>query len=81
MTPTDVLEAIAGEFPDEDEEAAVAQSDGKGGYLVGISDVRRLSGLLERDLVDRKPLIVCTTLAGYVSGIWGTCPWEEELRR
>lgn len=67
VTPTDVLEAIAGEFPDEDEEAAVAESDGKGGYVVdGFTDIRRLSGLLERDLVDDSDRY--TTLAGYV--IW-----------
>ncbi len=43
VTPTDILEAIAGEFPDEDEEVAVAQSDGQGGYLVdGFTDIRRL---------------------------------------
>jgi len=67
VTPTDVLEAIAGEFPDEDEEAAVAESDGMGGYLVdGFTDIRRLSSILQRDLVDDGDRY--TTLAGYI--IW-----------
>lgn len=73
VTPTDVLEAIAGEFPDEDEEAAVALSDGQGGYLVdGFTDIRRLSGLLERDLVDEADRY--TTLAGYVLWHLGHLP-------
>ncbi len=67
VTPTDILEAIAGEFPDADEEAAVAAADGQGGYIAdGFTDIRRLSGLLERDLVDDSDRY--TTLAGYV--IW-----------
>lgn len=77
VTPTDVLEAIAGEFPDEDEEAAVAQSDGQGGYLVdGFTDIRRLSGLLERDLLDDGDRY--TTLAGYVLWHLGHLPLGGE---
>lgn len=73
VTPTDILEAIAGEFPDEDEEVAVAQSDGQGGYLVdGFTDIRRLSGLLDRDLVDEGDRY--TTLAGYVLWHLGHLP-------
>ena len=67
VTPTDILEAIAGEFPDEDEEISEAVSDGQGGYYVdGFADIRRLSGLLDHDLVDEDDRY--TTLAGYV--IW-----------
>ncbi|WP_343314659.1 TerC family protein [Brucella sp. BE17] len=77
VTPTDVLEAIAGEFPDEDEEASVAQSDGKGGYIVdGFTDIRRLSGILERDLVDDSDRY--TTLAGYVLWHLGHLPLGGE---
>ncbi len=77
VTPTDVLEAIAGEFPDEDEEAAVAESDGQGGYLVdGFTDIRRLSGLLDRDLVDDGDRY--TTLAGYVLWHLGHLPLGGE---
>ncbi len=77
VTPTDVLEAIAGEFPDEDEEASVAESDGKGGYIVdGFTDIRRLSGLLERDLVDDSDRY--TTLAGYVLWHLGHLPLGGE---
>lgn len=73
VTPTDVLEAIAGEFPDEDEVASVAEADGEGGYLVdGFVDIRRLSGLLERDLVDEGDRY--TTLAGYVLWHLGHIP-------
>ncbi|PWL17682.1 hypothetical protein DKP76_07850 [Falsochrobactrum shanghaiense] len=73
VTPTDVLEAIAGEFPDEDEEAAVAESDGEGGYIVdGFADIRRLSGLLRRDLVDDGDRY--TTLAGYMLWHLGHLP-------
>ncbi|MBC2885862.1 TerC family protein [Ochrobactrum sp. CM-21-5] len=73
VTPTDILEAIAGEFPDEDEEAAVAESDGQGGYTVdAFTDIRRLSGLLERDLVDETDRY--TTLAGYVLWHLGHLP-------
>ncbi len=77
VTPTDVLEAIAGEFPDEDEEASVAESDGQGGYIVdGFVDIRRLSGLLERDLVDDSDRY--TTLAGYVLWHLGHLPLGGE---
>jgi CBS domain containing-hemolysin-like protein len=73
VTPTDVLEAIAGEFPDEDEEAAVAESDGQGGYLVdGFTDIRRLSSILQRDLVDDSDRY--TTLAGYALWHLGHLP-------
>ncbi|MBA8818906.1 hypothetical protein BRY73_13915 [Ochrobactrum sp. P6BS-III] len=77
VTTTDVLEAIAGEFPDEDEEASVAESDGQGGYIVdGFVDIRRLSGLLERDLVDDSDRY--TTLAGYVLWHLGHLPLGGE---
>ncbi|KAA9367617.1 MULTISPECIES: TerC family protein [Ochrobactrum] len=77
VTPTDVLEAIAGEFPDEDEEAAVAESDGQGGYLVdGFTDIRRLSSILQRDLVDDGDRY--TTLAGYVLWHLGHLPLGGE---
>ncbi len=72
-TPTDILEAIAGEFPDEDEEISVAAPDGEGGFVAdGSTDIRRLSGVLERDLVDDADRY--TTLAGYILWRLGHLP-------
>lgn len=66
-TPADILEAIAGEFPDEDEESSVRRLGDDSGWLAdGFSDIRRLSGMVERDLVDEDDRY--TTLAGYL--IW-----------
>lgn len=64
-TPTDILEAIAGEFPDEDE-PPVAPVKGEDGAwrLSGAMDVRAASTLLEVDLVDDADRY--TTLAGFV---------------
>ncbi|GAA0601139.1 TerC family protein [Paenochrobactrum glaciei] len=66
-TPADILEAIAGEFPDEDEATSVSRlEDGSGWLADGFSDIRRLSGVVGRDLVDEDDRY--TTLAGYL--IW-----------
>lgn len=66
-TPADILEAIAGEFPDEDEASSITRLDDQSGWLAdGFSDIRRLSGIVGRDLVDEDDRY--TTLAGYL--IW-----------
>ncbi|MGU3577243.1 TerC family protein [Brucellaceae bacterium C25G] len=66
-TPADILEAIAGEFPDEDEVSSVARCEDNSGWLAdGFTDIRRLSGTVGRDLVDEDDRY--TTLAGYL--IW-----------
>ncbi|MDB0160324.1 CBS domain-containing protein, partial [Escherichia coli] len=52
-TPIDILEAIAGEFPDEDELDAAAESLEDGSLILeGSTDIRHVSLLLGRDLVD-----------------------------
>lgn len=67
VTPADILEAIAGEFPDEDEDISVFKSIGDNIWEAdGSIDIRRLSGLIDSDLVDEADRY--TTLAGYI--IW-----------
>lgn len=72
-TPTDILEAIAGEFPDEEGEVASVEYVGDGEWIVeGFTDIRRLSGLLGRDLVDEDDRY--TTLAGFMLWHLGHLP-------
>ncbi|MCZ2204030.1 TerC family protein [Bartonella sp. A05] len=76
-TPTDILEAIAGDFPDGDEEPVVAEQLEDGSLLVeGYADIRRLSGYLERNLVDEADRY--TTLAGFMLWRFGHLPNEGE---
>lgn len=76
-TPTDVLEAIAGEFPDEDDETLVAEKGEDGSWLVdGWIDIRRASSLLETDLVDETDRY--STLAGYILWRLGHLPVAGE---
>ncbi|GHE72392.1 hypothetical protein GCM10019059_35090 [Camelimonas fluminis] len=76
-TPTDVLEAIAGEFPDMDEEAAVLDRQDDGSWIVdGFIDIRQLSGALERDLVDESNRY--STLGGYILTRLGYLPAAGE---
>ncbi|TKT69861.1 TerC family protein [Aquamicrobium sp. LC103] len=76
-TPTDILEAIAGDFPEEDEEALVAEQAEDGSWLVdGWIDVRRASNLLETDLVDEADRY--STLAGYILWRLGHLPTAGE---
>lgn len=76
-TPTDVLEAIAGDFPDEHEDAMVFEQAEDGSWLVdGGTDVRRASNLLETDLVDEADRY--STLAGYILWRLGHLPEPGE---
>ena len=76
-TPTDVLEAIAGEFPDTDEAPAVALRQDDGSWEVdGFMDIRQLSGILDRDFVDDANRY--STLAGYVLTQLGHLPGVGE---
>lgn len=76
-TPTDILEAIAGDFPDDDDEPVVAERFDDGSLLVeGFADIRRLSGYLDRDLVDDNDRY--TTLAGFMLWHFGHLPVEGE---
>ncbi|HHB1600995.1 TPA: transporter associated domain-containing protein, partial [Acinetobacter baumannii] len=64
-TPIDILEAIAGEFPDEDELDAAAESLEDGSLILeGSTDIRHVSLLLGRDLVDESEQY--STLSGYL---------------
>lgn len=77
VTPTDVLEAIAGDFPDEDEEPATEERGADGSLLLdGWVDVRRASQLLESDLEDETERY--STLAGYLLWKLGHMPIEGE---
>ncbi|WP_375627217.1 MULTISPECIES: TerC family protein [unclassified Bartonella] len=76
-TPTDILEAIAGDFPDDDEELMIAEQLENGSLLVeGYADIRRLSGYLGRNLVDEADRY--TTLAGFMLWQFGHLPNEGE---
>lgn len=76
-TPTDILEAIAGEFPDMNEEAAMMDRQEDGSWLVdGFIDIRQFSGALERDLVDDANRY--STLGGYILTHIGHLPETGE---
>jgi len=76
-TPTDVLEAIAGEFPDDEDDMLVAEQADDGSWLVdGWIDIRRASSLLEVDLVDETDRY--STLAGYILWRLGHLPVAGE---
>lgn len=76
-TPIDVLEAIAGEFPDEDELESVAESLDDGTLMLdGSTDIRHLSLLLGCDLVDESEQY--STLSGYILFHLGRLPENGE---
>lgn len=76
-TPTDILEAIAGDFPDDEDDQVVLERGEDGSLLVeGFADIRRLSGILNRDLVDETDRY--TTLAGYMLWHFGHLPAQGE---
>src|SRR5699024_2522207 len=65
VTPTDVLEAIAGVFPDLDEEAALLERQAVGSWLVdGFIGIRQLSAAIGRNPVDDANRY--STLGGYI---------------
>lgn len=72
-TPTDILEAIAGDFADENEDETTMERLDDGSYLVsGWVDIRRASTLLETDLEDATERY--STLAGYILWQLGHLP-------
>ncbi|MFA5581144.1 MAG: transporter associated domain-containing protein, partial [Paracoccaceae bacterium] len=74
-TSTDILEAIAGEFPDEGEARLVAEKEPDGAWLVdGWIDIRKASNLLDVDLEDETERY--STLAGYILWQLGRLPAE-----
>lgn len=77
VTSTDILEAIAGEFADEDEEQTSAEQGADGSWLVdGSIEIRRISALISADLVDKTDHY--STLAGYLLWQLGHLPTEGE---
>ncbi|WP_269913921.1 TerC family protein [Acinetobacter sp. HY1485] len=78
VTPIDILEAIAGEFPDEDELEAVAESLDDGSLMLeGSTDIRHLSLLLGKDLVDDSEEY--STLSGYILMHLGRLPENGDV--
>ncbi|HMF67434.1 MAG TPA: TerC family protein [Phyllobacterium sp.] len=77
VTPTDILEAIAGDFPEEGEESPILERSEDGSMVVdAYIDIRRLGGLIDRDLVDEGDRY--TTLAGYILWNLGHIPAKGE---
>ncbi len=77
ITPTDILEAIAGEFLDVGEEKLVAERQEDGTWLMdGWISIRKASSLLEQDLVDDAERY--STLAGYLLWQFGYIPQAGE---
>jgi CBS domain containing-hemolysin-like protein len=77
VTPTDLLEAIAGDFADDDEEQLTVVRDEDGSMLVdGWIDIRHVSKLLDVDLVDDADRY--STLAGLILWRLGHLPTEGE---
>jgi len=77
VTTTDILEAIAGEFPDEDDEKLTIDRGQDGSLTVdGWLDIRRASKLLDVDLLDDADRY--STLAGFILWRLGHLPHEGE---
>lgn len=77
VTTTDLLEAIAGEFPDENAERLTIDKAEDGSLTVdGWMDIRHLSKLVEEDLVDGTDRY--STLAGFILWRLGHLPYEGE---
>lgn len=73
VTPIDVFEAIAGEFPDEDEAPDVIQESEDSWRVDGAADLHHLELLLNTDqLVDDEESY--STLAGYLLGRFDHLP-------
>jgi CBS domain containing-hemolysin-like protein len=73
LTPIDILEAIAGDFPDEDEQPAV-QPDGPGRWKVdGAADLHYLQQVLETDALVTNGEEY-TSLAGFLLARLETLP-------
>ena len=80
VTPIDVLEAIAGEFPDEDETLEI-QSLGDGQWRVaGSADLHQLERMLDtHDLVSEDDSY--SSVAGYLLAHFGRLPAVDEAVR
>ncbi|KAA3509287.1 TerC family protein [Agrobacterium rosae] len=77
VTPTDLLEAIAGDFADDDEDQLAVERGEDGSLLVdGWIDIRHVSKLLDIDLVDDTDRY--STLAGLILWRLGHMPTVGE---
>jgi CBS domain containing-hemolysin-like protein len=77
VTATDLLEAIAGDFADDDEEQLTVERAEDGSLLVdGWIDIRHVSRLLDSDLVDDADRY--STLAGLILWRLGHLPEQGE---
>lgn len=78
VTPIDVFEAIAGEFPDEDETPDIT-AEGENRWLVdGAADLHLLEQVLETEgLVN--DAAEYTTLAGYLLAYFGQLPQVDQI--
>jgi CBS domain containing-hemolysin-like protein len=73
VTPTDIFEAIAGEFAEAGDEPSHAERTEDGSWLAdGSIEIRRISQLIGADLVDRADHY--STLAGYILWQLGHLP-------
>ena len=77
ITPLDVLEAIAGEFPDEDETPDII-ADGDGWLVKGGTDLHSLQQLLDTDVLV-KPEDDHASLAGLLIAQKGQLPLPGEV--
>lgn len=77
-TPLDILEAIAGDFPDEHSDQDLPEEMLEEGtwVLEGSSDIRHVSLLIAKDLVDENDEY--STLSGYLLGQLGRVPHDGE---
>lgn len=77
LTPIDILEAIAGEFQDEDEPEAVTEELDDGSWILeGLTDIRHVSLLMGQDLVDENEQY--STLSGFILAHLGRLPEQGE---
>lgn len=77
VTPTDILEAIAGEFTEDSEDKLSVERNEDGSLTIdGWADIRHVSRLLETDLVDDGDRY--STLAGLILWKLGHLPSQGE---
>ena len=77
VTPIDIFEAIAGEFPDEDEIPDIVATAENRWVVDGAADLHHLEQILEIDgLVDEDEEY--STLAGYLLERFGTLPKPDD---
>lgn len=78
ITPIDVFEAIAGEFPDEDEAPAIEIVDENEWLVAGHADLHELSRVLESSVFD-DDIDKYSTLAGFLMSKFDQMP-EADAR-